>query len=269
MPRGKAGPKPGPVLSKEEKAAAKAAKAEASALAKAAKEKERADAKVEKEAEKARKAAERAENKAVKAGAAGIGHNSGLTDDQQRALFVQNLTKIERLKEAMASASGELRAAYKTAKADGFAKKDIDYAIALRKDEDDKLIDSRRRETMIARWMNHPIGTQPDLFDGVDRTPSEDRAFEDGKLAGMEGKICQPPHDPSVPQHGRWLEGWHAGQAALIRDTIKRGPDSASDDAQASFDDAMPDGDDFMSDVPDYEVARARRESGEELEAAH
>src|SRR5688572_9803742 len=71
---------------------------------------------------------------------AGIGDNSGetetlekLTDEQQRVLFVQHVVKIERLKNEIEEATRELKAdlkdALKLAKAEGYSKKDIDFAL--------------------------------------------------------------------------------------------------------------------------------------------
>ena len=148
--------------------------------------------------------------------AAGVGHNKPpLTPEQEQALFFNNLRKVRGLKEEMASVSGELRAAFKTAKADGFTKKEIDFALALEKDKNGKVAEQRRREQQIAVWMQHPIGMQPDMFDQQpDRTPLEDRAYAFGKVAGMEDAPNDPPHDTASVAGQRWIEGWYAGSAA-------------------------------------------------------
>lgn len=211
---------------------------------------------------------------------AGPGHNSGatteqLSEDQHRALFIQSVTKIERLREDVASASGTLRAAYKVAKAEGFSKKDIDFAIGLRKGDQAEAIERRRREQMIAKWVNHPIGTQADLFD-EDRTPLDDKAFEAGKLVGMEGnEACKPPtHYPtSVAQ--RWIEGWHEGQAARMSNFKKMDMPASSTpiaDAEA-FDDALPNAEDAPlatadGEPADQHSAEQRQTFGEAIRAA-
>lgn len=258
--RGKSGPKPGPVKSREERKAEREAKAAATQAEKEAKAQAKAEAKAEKERvaaeEKAAKEAEKASKRAAKA-SPGIGHNSDLSPDQRQALFIHHLTKIEELKAEVASAAGTLRSAYKTAKADGILKKEIDFAIRLRTADEDEILEERRREQQLAQWINHPLGTQADLFghgDGVDRTPAVDKAAEAGKLAGMEGKRCEPPHHYQTEQAQAWIESWHIGQAALIRDTIKEGPLDGGL-IQRSFDDALADAepnDDFESPVPDH-----------------
>lgn len=158
--------------------------------------------------------------------AAGVGHNSGLTDQQQRALLIQAVVDIEGLKEQMASLNGKLRNRYKQAKADGVKKKDIDFAIELRKGDEKEAITEHRRRLQIARWVNHPIGTQPDLFDqqaeaDADREPIEDKVAREGELAGLEGKSCEPPSHLTGPLMQIWVDNWHKAQAHRIREGIK------------------------------------------------
>lgn len=175
------------------------------------------------------------------------GHNSGeLTEEQRQALFLQNLTKIETLKAEietlkaeLASVNSKLRNAYKVAKSDGFKKKDFDYAAELRNNDDKEMIERRRREQQIAKWLAHPIGTQPDMFEEPDRRPIEDKAYEEGKIAGMEGKGCSPPYD-AVPGQ-KWVEGWHDGLTAnrsLFQK--KEEPQSPAPTQPEAFDDALP-----------------------------
>ncbi|NEI71038.1 hypothetical protein GR212_15775 [Rhizobium lusitanum] len=151
---------------------------------------------------------------------AGKGHNSELTDEQQLRLLRGHVDKITSLKAKVASATAELRNAYKTAKSDGVPKEDIDFAIALEKDDDDKMIQRRRRETELARLLNHPIGTQFEMFDS-DPRPLAERSFEDGKQAGLKGKDCAPDNAMGDEARNKWIEGWHAGQAILAQKFAK------------------------------------------------
>lgn len=154
-----------------------------------------------------------------------VGHNSGATvqelnDDQQQALFFQHKKKIGGLKDKIASLTGDLRSAYKVAKAEGFTKKDIDYAFSLEKDDDEKMVEERRRQEQIARWLGHPIGTQADLFGTgkpTDDRPLKERAFDEGKRDGMksEGPL-NPPYDPGNEAYEAYIEGWHKGQEAIF-----------------------------------------------------
>lgn len=164
-------------------------------------------------------------NLTVVGGHTPAGHNSGataeeLSDEQRQVLFLQNLKKVKAAKEAMGAASSSLRLAYKVAKSDGFAKKKIDYAIDLEKDDGKAMLEERRQEQEIAKWLGHPIGTQADLFDSgkpTDDRPLRDRAFDEGKRAGMlsEGPL-KPPYDPGSDAYEGYVEGWHRGQEALV-----------------------------------------------------
>lgn len=180
-----------------------------------------------------------------------LGHNGGpadLTPQQQRALFFHHLSAVAARKEKIASATGELRAALKAAKADGFTKKDIDFALSLENDEDEKMVEQRKREQEIAAWCGHPIGTQADLFD-VDRTPIVERAAAEGRKAGAEGQSSSTnPYDGEAGQV--WLREWHAGQDDLRQAFIAL---NRNRDALVKTERPAPAGEDF----DDLEAAEA------------
>lgn len=148
---------------------------------------------------------------------AGQGHNSGLTENQERALFFDHLNKIQASKEELEKMKASHARLFKAAKADGINKKDLEYALRLRADDSngEELLEERRREIRIAKWLQHPVGTQIDLFD-ADRSTAEEKAFELGKNAGMEGETCIAPYDGSSKQAQAWIKGWHEGQAAIF-----------------------------------------------------
>lgn len=191
------------------------------------------------------------ESKAKRAKAdSGKGHNEngGLTDDQKKVLLLQGVGKIERLQEQMATINADIRNERKRLKADGFEKFEIDFAIQLRrstKKEDGDAIetDKWRKMVRIAAFLGHPIGTQPDLFDQPDRTPIVDKAFEDGKQMGLEGK--HPPEVDGSPVGQARMAGWHEGQK-VHSETIGRGngkpPRAASEDEKKldTLEDAKP-----------------------------
>jgi hypothetical protein len=147
---------------------------------------------------------------------AGPDHNT-LTEDQERALFFHHLNRVKAQKAVVASETGSLRSLYKIAKADGFSKKDIDFALSLESRKEEETLEERRRQQRIAFWLQHPIGTQPDMFDfQPDRTPLADRAYEAGKIAGMKGEPNRPPHDENTEAGQKWMAGWHKGQELIF-----------------------------------------------------
>jgi hypothetical protein len=146
------------------------------------------------------------------------GHNSGgITDQQQEALWFQHRGQLVNLQGQIDALVAKKRNVYKSLKADlGITKTEADYAIGLADDADNKALHSHRRRMMLARWENHPIGTQADMFDDVDRTPGVQKAYNAGKKVGFLGEPCSPPHDPATEQAQRWIAGWQDGQAAKL-----------------------------------------------------
>lgn len=169
------------------------------------------------------------------------GHND-LTDDQKQALLLQGVGKIEKLEAQKASLIADIRNERKRLKADGFAKEEVDYALWLRKSDDGEASARIEMQIRIARWTGHALGYQAELFgDGVDRTPSVDRAYVEGKVAGMAGESAVLPQKwgPGSEQADKWMSGWHAGQEVLLSGGIKPLPDDDNDLAgDAAFDDA-------------------------------
>lgn len=148
------------------------------------------------------------------------GHNSTpmavLTDDERRAILLNGVKKIEEFQEEMKSWNGKLRAERKRLKAHDFEKHEVDWALKLRSAEDDEVVEERRRQDQIARWLGHPVGSQLEMFDGVDRTPLVDRASTEGLNSGMAGDRCSPPYDMGTEAGQTWIAQWHVGQGILM-----------------------------------------------------
>jgi ribosome modulation factor len=156
------------------------------------------------------------------------GHNSALSEAEKQALFVRGLADLESLIEEKNEVVADIRNNRKRIVSYGFEPWEIDYALRLRKDTDNEAVDRRRKEAQIARFLNHPIGTQPDMLEELDRTPAVDKAFADGRVAGAGGKTAQPPYATGTEQEQSWLKGWHAGQADVVSGFKKLEPAEAS-----------------------------------------
>lgn len=154
---------------------------------------------------------------AVKDDAPGIGHNESneLTEAERRALLVNGLVEIEGHTEDKDAAVAHIRTCRKRLVAYGFKPSIINFALRLRKNEDADEIEQRKAEIEVARFLNHPIGTQPDFFDQPDRTPDIDKAKAQGEIAGAAGQTCSSPWSVGSPQEQAWIEGWHTGQATI------------------------------------------------------
>jgi ribosome modulation factor len=142
--------------------------------------------------------------------------NHNLTADQQAALFLKHhlpaYRESLRLKD---KAAADFRNVCKVIKAEGGSITDIKTAIKLSGEEGEKAVKKEIEDTIrVARWLGHSVGYQMEMFE--DRRPGVDRAYDEGKVAGMGGNIKKPPYsDPSLPQYKRWMEGWDDGQAVL------------------------------------------------------
>jgi len=147
----------------------------------------------------------------------GEGHNSVvLTEEERRAQLINGVKQIEDLTDQLKPIKDKIAEVKKHLKTIGFEKFEVDYALRIKKVDETEELDRRRREARVAAWFNHPIGTQPDLFsDEPDRTPSVDKAYEDGKIAGMEGRTCSPPSHLGQEQNQQWIRGWGDGQELL------------------------------------------------------
>jgi ribosome modulation factor len=156
-------------------------------------------------------------NKAKDGETPAVGHNTAeLSETEKQALLVRGIADLETMIEEKNEIVAEIRTQRKRLISYGFEAFEIDYALKLRKDTDDEAIARRRREEVIARFLNHPIGTQPELpLDGIDRTPAVDKALIDGKIAGAEGKTAHSPFSPGTEQDQSWMKGWHEAQASL------------------------------------------------------
>lgn len=155
------------------------------------------------------------------------GHNSQLSEAEKQALFVRGLADLENLIEEKNEVVADIRNHRKRIISYGFEPWEIDYALKLRKDTDNEAVDRRRKEAVIARFLNHPIGTQPDMFDEPDRTPAVEKAAKDGHVAGASGKSAQPPYAVGTEQEQAWLKGWHKGQEDLASGFKKLEPAEA------------------------------------------
>ncbi|RAI33731.1 hypothetical protein [Rhodoplanes serenus] len=153
----------------------------------------------------------------------GIGDNSQLTDEQRTVLLYQHKRRYADSLQAKKTADALLKNVCKVAKAElgEDAVAEIKLMIEAETEEGEEAIKAAiELRTRVLRMLGVPVA-QTELFPSVDPTPAEDRAEAEGRRAGMAGETCRPPYDPSVPQHGRWITGWHKGQELLVMNKLK------------------------------------------------
>lgn len=150
------------------------------------------------------------------------GHNSGsgeLTPAESRALHYHHFNLIEAQKAIVKGAQDALKKLRKTAKADGLVMADLDYMARCANLEDPNIApDEIRRRAEIASWFALPVNFQPDMF--TDRMPLDERAYEEGLAAGLQGKDPTAPYDQGSGTGQKWLQGWHEGQRIMREDLL-------------------------------------------------
>lgn len=161
-------------------------------------------------------------------------------DDIDRAAFLNYLPKVAERKKEIVDATavvnrikGTLRTLYKQALADGFSASDFEEGIRLQGNDGEKAKKNGIiRSLRIARWLGMDLGAQLDMFEEPSRVPATDRAYEEGKAAGLKGESGTCQYAPDLPQHQRFMEGWHSGQEIRAKGFKALHPEVAKDEAE-------------------------------------
>lgn len=173
-------------------------------------------------------------------------------DDEHRLLrnYVDRISPIE---EQIASLMGQKRVLYKEAKGEGLKSADIKFALSIKKNPIGQF-DALKRQQTIFIWY-HPE-RQADLFGQADTTDAEERAFNDGKRAGLAGEACHPPKHFSA---GDLMQNWIAGHAAgqkVNRDKFLQSDEAGADDPMPGADDAPAPADEHADDAVAKDVTQ-------------
>lgn len=151
--------------------------------------------------------------------ATGEGHNSGLTEDERKALFFHHLRKRMDCDDRLAEIRDERKAAGKTAQADGMVLGDLDYAIkALEADEKATITDRFMAQGEILAWLGLTPGFQTDMF--RDRAPAVERIEKQGELAGLAAKDRESGYAQGCDEDQAWLRGYDNGQR-IVRENLQ------------------------------------------------
>src|SRR6266403_1670456 len=146
------------------------------------------------------------------------GQNSGLNDEEKRALTFHHARAFETADALVEKAKAERTAIVDLAKSDRGkgAKAAIKDLLTANTPANMKAVFDRVQR--LARWAGLPVGTQTQLFE------KKMDSFEDGKVAGMSGDKCEPPHNLAQDSSQRWIAGWHEGQTILMAAFKKKRP---------------------------------------------
>jgi uncharacterized protein (UPF0335 family) len=136
-----------------------------------------------------------------------------LSEQERRAVLARKLFEIEGLEADKKAIADDIKTVKGELVEQGFTKKAIDFALKLRADSDGKMVEQRQAEAEVARFLNSPIGFEPEL--PLDRTPVVDKAFAEGEIAGAQGLTCSAPYPTGAETEQAWIKGWHQGQATI------------------------------------------------------
>ncbi|MCO5730134.1 hypothetical protein [Rhizobium sp. SSA_523] len=131
--------------------------------------------------------------------------------------FLQGFTDIKSLRSEMASTKADMGAIFKRLKDIGWTKVDIDFAFSLEDKDVGQVIADFERKIRIAKMFGHQLGRQLELLD-KDRTPQQDRAYEDGLAAGKLRRANNNPYHAGSKEADAWQRGFNEGHEFINRD---------------------------------------------------
>lgn len=199
----------------------------------------------------------------------GVGHNSRLTDGEERELFGRHRTIWNSLNAKQKLLDEQWSRAKADIKADGFKVLHMNIADSLINPKGEKRVHGEVRDRLwVARMIGHALGRQFDLFEAPDRTPAIDRAYEEGRTASIENKPrqCTQYHE-TTEQFREFMRGYNDHQEELIARVGTGGaeiqtPAQASELGAVEFDE---DGNRIPSDYVAVDTATANVVSREEF----
>ncbi|MEN5275812.1 hypothetical protein ABE527_02570 [Brucella sp. TWI432] len=137
-----------------------------------------------------------------------------LYEEQQ---FLKGFTELKDHGSKMAGTKGDMNAVYKRLKDIGWTKKDVEFAKTLEDKDVGQVIADFERKIRIAKMFGHQLGRQLDMLD-ADRTPQEDRAYEEGFAVGRQRKSTGNPYQPGSGEGQRWQQGVNDGTELANKD---------------------------------------------------
>lgn len=147
-----------------------------------------------------------------------IGHN--IQDERaafEEQTFLNVLREIRDRKSAIGEEMAEINEAYKRLKPLGFTKADVKWAFELDEKDSGEIIATMQRRIRIAKMLGHGLARQLDLLD-QDRTPLEERAYEEGLAAGKLRKDASNPYGADSQAGQAWQKGFNDGTAFINKD---------------------------------------------------
>lgn len=128
--------------------------------------------------------------------------------------FLNGFRQIKDVRSNIAAEMGDAKDIYdRLKKAGGFTKADIKWAFELEDKDAAEVIATMKRRLRIARILGHGVARQIEMFE-EDRTPIEDRAYDEGLAAGKQRKEgATNPFGMDSAAGQAWQRGMNDGTA--------------------------------------------------------
>jgi hypothetical protein len=136
--------------------------------------------------------------------------------------FLKGLREISNLESDMAGKKSDIGAVYRRGEqCGGWTKADFKWAQELEKKDAPKVIATMERRIRIARLLGHGVARQFSMFD-EDRTPLDERAYEEGYAAGALRKPMANPYGLESPAGQAYQRGFNDGNAFINKDLASK-----------------------------------------------
>lgn len=178
----------------------------------------------------------------------GAGHNMDLERAQfEEQTFLNAVRHIKEIKSNIASEMGDAKDVYdRIKKAGGFTKSDVKWALELEEKDAADVIATMQRRLRIAKMMGHGVARQIEMFE-EDRTPIEDRAYEEGLAAGKMRKAATNPYGMDSAAGQNWQRGMNDGTAFANMDLASKFGATETGSTERIAGDSEDDADPFAS----------------------
>ena len=135
----------------------------------------------------------------------------------EERVFLNGFTELKSYRSEMATTKADMGATYKRLKDLGWSKKDIEFAFSLEDKDVGQVIADFEQKLRIARMFGHQLGRQLELLD-KDRTPQDERAYEDGLAAGKLRKPGNNPYAIGSSSYDAYQRGMNDGTEFINKD---------------------------------------------------
>lgn len=146
--------------------------------------------------------------------------------------FLNGFRQIKEIRSDIAGSMGDAKDVYdRIKKAGGFTKADVKWAMELEDKDAVEVLATMKRRLRIAKMLGHGVARQIEMFD-EDRTPIEDRAYEEGLAAGKLRKDMSNPYGLESAAGQSYQRGFNDGTAFANKELADQflGDDAADDE---------------------------------------